>query len=60
MSNMVLPISGEFHPEAVIGKPYHHGMLPYGGGFSLKTGKVLFATTREEHQRIIAELRTLE
>jgi len=50
----------EFRPENVIGKPYHHGMLPYGGAFSLKTGKVVFATTQEEHQRIMSELRALE
>jgi hypothetical protein len=60
LNYLVPPISEEFLPEDVIGKPYHHGMLPYSGGFSLKTGKVVFATTREEHQRIMAELRTLE
>ena len=45
MSGTVLKMPEEFHPENVIGKPYHHGMLPYGGAFSLKTGKVVFATT---------------
>jgi len=50
----------EFRPEEVIGKPYEHGMLPYGGGVSLKTGRVAFATSREEHDRIMSELRALE
>lgn len=50
----------EFCPENVIGKPYRNGMLPYGGGVSLKTGKVVFATSRAEHERIMAELRALE
>jgi hypothetical protein len=31
----------EFCPERVIGKPYRDGMLPYGGGFSLKTENCL-------------------
>jgi hypothetical protein len=60
MSSTVLKMPEEFHPENVIGKPYHHGMLPYGGAFSLKTGKVVFATSQEEHQRIMSELRALE
>ena len=60
MSKVVLQMSEEFHPENVVGQPYHHGMLPYGGAFSLKTGKVVFATSHEEHQRIMAELRALE
>ena len=60
MSGTVLKMPEEFHPENVIGKPYHHGMLPYGGAFSLKTGKVVFATNRAEHERIMAELRALE
>jgi len=60
MGNTVLKMLEEFHPENVIGKPYHHGMLPYGGAFSLKTGKVVFATSQEEHQRIMSELRALE
>lgn len=50
----------EFHPEDVIGKPYHHGMLPYGGGVSLKTGRIVFATSKKDHQRIMADLRALE
>ncbi len=50
----------EFRPEEVIGKPYEHGMLPYGGGVSLKTGLVDFATSREEHERIMSVLRALE
>lgn len=57
---MILVDPEEFRPEEVIGKPYEHGMLPYGGGVSLKTGLVAFATSREEHERIMSELRALE
>ena len=57
---MTISASQEFNPAEVIGKPYREVILPYGGGFSLKTGKVVFATSREEHERIMAELRTLE
>lgn len=49
-----------FSPEEVVGKPYEHGMLPYGGGVSLKTGRVAFATSYKEHERIMAHLRSLE
>jgi hypothetical protein len=49
----------EFCPERVIGKPCRDGTLPYGGGFSLKTGRIVFATRRKEHERIMAELRAL-
>jgi len=55
-----MSVSEEFNPAEVIGKPYREVTLPYGGGFSLKTGKVVFATSREEHERIMAELRALE
>jgi hypothetical protein len=57
---MTISASQEFNPAEVIGKPYREVILPYGGGFSLKTGKVVFATSREEHERIMAELRALE
>ncbi len=60
MSNTVLKMPEEFCPENVTGKPYHSVTLPYGGAFSLKTGKVVFATSRAEHERIMAELRALE
>ena len=49
-----------FRPEEVVGKPYEHGMLPYGGGISLKTGRVAFATSHEEHEEIMARLRSFE
>ena len=55
-----MSVSKEFHPEEVIGKSYREVTLPYGGGFSLKTGKVVFATSRAEHERIMADLRALE
>ncbi len=55
-----LPRFEEFRPEDAIGKPYHEVMLPYGGGFSLKTGNVVFATSREEHERIMANPRAFE
>jgi len=57
---MTMSASQEFNPAEVIGKPYREVILPYGGGFSLKTGKVVFAISREEHERIMAELRALE
>ena len=57
---MAMSVSEEFNPVEVIGKPYREVTLPYGGGFSLKTGKVIFATSREEHERIMTELRALE
>ncbi|MCK9593401.1 MAG: hypothetical protein M0Q91_15455 [Methanoregula sp.] len=60
MCYTALPTSEEFRPEDAIGKPYHEVMLPYGGGFSHKTGNVVFATSREEHERIMANLRALE
>jgi hypothetical protein len=50
----------EFRPEDVVGKPYKHGMLPYGGGISMRTGKVAFAVTKEEQEKVMAELRALE
>ena len=50
----------EFRPEEVVGKPYEHGMLPYGGGVSMKTGRVAFATSHEEHEEIMAKLRSFE
>lgn len=49
-----------FRPEDVVGKHYEHGMLPYGGGVSMKTGRVVFATSHEEHKRIMEYLRSLE
>lgn len=49
-----------FRPEDVVGKPYEHGMLPYGGGVSMKTGRIIFATSHEEHEKIMAQLRSLE
>jgi hypothetical protein len=55
----VMEMPEEFCPERVIGKPCRDGMLPYGGGFSLKTGRIVFATSRKEHERIMAELRAL-
>jgi hypothetical protein len=57
---MTMSASHVFDPVEVIGKPYREVILPYGGGFSMKTGKVVFATSREEHERIMAELRALE
>ena len=36
---MVPPISEDFHQEDVIGKPYHHGMIHYGGASASKPGK---------------------
>jgi len=58
--DMAWAVSEEFNPAEVIGKPYREVMLPYGGGFSLKSGKVVFATSRKEHERIMAVLRSLE
>jgi len=49
-----------FRPEDVVGKTYEHGMLPYGGGVSMKTGRIIFATSHEEHEKIMAQLRSLE
>ncbi len=49
-----------FRPEDVIGKSYHHGMLPYGGAVSLKTGKITLAVSKADQERVMAELRALE
>jgi hypothetical protein len=57
---MVQNMMESFRPEDVVGKHYEHGMLPYGGGVSMKTGRVVFATSHEEHKRIMEYLRSLE
>jgi len=57
---MVISMPEKFHPEDVIGKPYHHGMLPYGGAVSLKTGKITLAVSKADQERVMAELRALE
>ncbi len=57
---MTMSASQEFNPAEVIGKPYHHGMLPYGGAVSLKTGKITLAVSKADQERIMAELRALE
>jgi len=57
---MTMSASQEFNPAEVIGKPYHHGMLPYGGAVSLKTGKITLAVSKADQELVMAELRALE
>jgi hypothetical protein len=57
---MVISMPEMFRPEDVIGKSYHHGMLPYGGAVSLKTGKITLAVSKADQERVMAELRALE
>lgn len=47
----------KFRPEDVIGKPYERGLLPYGGGVSGKTGKIVFAVSEEEHSEAMKRLK---
>jgi len=47
-----------FDPECVIGKPYHRGDLPYGGGVG-PDGRIVFARSREDAERRIQKYRAL-
>lgn len=49
----------EFQPLDVIGQPYKPNLLPYGGGGSMRTGKIVFATSRADHERIMSDLKAL-
>lgn len=50
----------EFEPLEVIGQPYNPSLLPYGGGVSMRTGRIVFATSRADHERIMSDLKALE
>jgi hypothetical protein len=54
-----MPAKKKFRPEDVIGKPYQRGLLPYGGGVSGKTGKIVFAVSKEEHDTDVKRLKSL-
>jgi hypothetical protein len=50
----------EFKPSEVIGQPYQSSLLPYGGGISMRTGRIVFATSLADHERIMSNLKALE
>jgi len=49
----------KFNPEDMIGKPYERGLLPYGGGVSMRTGRITFAVSEEEHRNDMKKLKAL-
>jgi len=49
----------EYDPDAVIGKKYRRGLLPYGGCVN-SSGKITFAISKKEFDREMEKLSSLE